>query len=762
MIERSRSSIHYILAAAAIVAGLALLPTTWPAFSTWQPQSVVHMPADGAGQSLIPEFDGPIRMDLPVIFSPTGAATSSRLEAEITVLSAPPQKYDALPVRYDPAQARLQIPLASVGVESGTPLRLRLHDPDGRTWVGGTAHDSYPAGERLRDGQPIGGDLAFRLVYRRSLLTVVLQGVRVALASWRLALAAAVAVVAGGLLSVGLLRRVSSLDWAGWVSFILGAGILITALLGVGSALLRLRLSAAWIAPLSIMMALAGALMRRRFTRSAPSHGLSLGIFLLLVALIGSLRLTFAADLSFPPHRDAIENYAIVADLMTAAQAPVAVNQIQDLLQSYYHYGYHALAAWLLALAGGLSPKAILVLGQLLQTTVVGAVYFPVYAAVRDRWAAVSAVALTGLGWIMPAHASNWSKLPALTGLIGAAAVVGLTALAFRSSGSPRKRLFAAAGCAAPAASLVHTRMAFLLAAFLIALWMAYMGKRLARGAGSRRHALAWIAVVLMAGAVVLLSPADARHTAWGAVVKFVEGHGAATTFLVLLLAPFAMRRHSLPALTCIFWAGLIVLFQFLPPGADYPFPLLDAPLVSMALFLPLSGLGGIGVAGLVDALQSAAPVRRVRNELRVVLVLIGLSFLGWALTKQPLAADDCCLIAGRDDAAVVGRIAGLPPDARILIPGGSPPGYSVVPHDGGAWIYPLTRRQTWPIRPQIDLASPFHQDRLCAIGITHVYVGMTAGSFQRQALDLAPDFYTPRFVYPQASLYSVEGCEND
>lgn len=755
----SNPSTKLIVAYALGAIGFSSVPMTWPAFSAWQPQVVTQVPADGSGQTFIPEFDHPLRIDLPVNFAPSRDVDTPRVVADVTVLSSPERSYEHLSVAYDPAGPYLRVPLAGIRVEAGTPMRLRLQDPDGMTWVGGTDFDSYSGGELLRSGQPVEGDMAFRLVYRRKLFDLVRQGISVGMDSWSLVLAAFSAVTAAGLLTSGLLRRLCQLDRAGWVSFGIGAGLLVTAMFGFAAALLRVQLSSGWMIPWTLVVATIGVVLWRGVDPPSRADGKSLGLFVLVLLLIASLRMALAASLPLPPHSDSIENYAIVADMLAPRQAPIAVNQISDLLERYYHYGYHALAAWLAVLGGGFTPKAVLVLGQLLQAAVVGVVYFPVYAAVRDRRAALTAVLFAGLGWIMPAYASNWAKLPALAGLAVLPVVIGLLALAARSRVASRERFLLAAGCAALAAVVVHTRVAFLLAAFLLAYWIAKAMH--ARSLVSRLalRALGSAGMFLMSAALILLAPTEARAAAWGAVTKFVAGHGRVTSLLILLMTPFALRRSPVPSLTCILWAFFIVLFQFLPPYASYPFPLIDATMASMALFLPWTALGGMAVVGLVDDLQEGVPLPAVKKPALVIFAVIGLGWMGWAFSSQKLAADECCLIAGRDDAAVIDHIAVLPAQARILIPGDAPPDYSLVPLDGGAWVYPLTGRTSVPWRFDVDFPSSELHDVLCEKDLTHIYVGMRERSFRREALDLAPSFYSPIVVNPRAALYSLIGC---
>jgi len=736
------------------------LPLTYPAASAWQPQISTWTTAFDAGQTLTTELNDAFRIELPVSF-PLGPSNASLPSVNLTILSAPGSFYETLPVQVDLEQGKMKVALARIHLPAGTQVRLDFEDPDAGALIGSTEFDSYAGGERSLAGRPVGGDLSFRVFYRRSLAASVLAGLDGVRDSWGLVLAAISVTFAAGFFASGCVQRQLDLDLAGWVSFGIGSGLLVTAVIAFVAVLLRLRLTAALIVPTTLMLVLGGWILWWHGERKPPVVDSTFLIFGLWVVLIAAQRLAFAAGQLLPPHEDSIANYSIVLDMLHPDRPFTSTSWPRQLLSNYYHFGFHAWASWILGLAGTSSPKAYLVLGQLIQAAAVAAVYFLCRLLARRSLPALLATMLAGVGWIMPAYASNWAKLPALAGLAGMPAAIGLAWIALRGGKGARGQRFVAAGFAIGAVTLVHTRMLFLLVAFIAAFAAADW---VFKPAGSRRRRrLAPVIAMLLALAalLVLRSPREALEGVWFSIVKFTENQGLVTTIIVTLTAPFALRRYRVEAAACLLWSGALFLAQLVPPGAEYPFPLLDPPIASMALYLPLSCLAGLSLSSLYGSLRARShPARRV-TTLVVLSIAAGVCWLGWMLSRQELSYAPCCQIASNDDAAIAELGAELiSPQARVLISGDSPPGYTLVPVDGGAWLYPISQIKTVTIPTDFDFALPESHDLLCDNGITHIYVGMRPSSFRRETLGFAPSYYSPVIALRRAALYSVDGCE--
>jgi hypothetical protein len=750
-------------AGAALAAGacalLLALPVLERGFVSWQPRTETLTPADGSAQSFELEFDDPALIELPAQAGPSPAALQ-RVSANLTVLDGSSQTFSGLPVAWNESGGRLRIRLPALHRPAGTRIRIELNDPGAQVWLWGVEDDAYPAGSWTAGGQEVGGDLAFRVEYRRRLLDVVLDGFAAAQRSVRVLGATLAAAAVGALAVTGVIRRSESLDLAAILSAGISGGLAFAALLAWCAAVAQIRLSAPALIVGMAVVAAVGAWLWLRPPRRTLSLHRSVGCFAVLLFGAALLRLAFAAPLALPPHVDSVGHFATVSDLLAPGQPSLGANPVYGLLSKYYHIGFHALAAWVMILSGSATPYAMMILAQVLQAAAVGAVYFPVFAATRDWRAGISAVVLATVAWVMPGYASNWAKYPALLALTVIPFVVGMVVLATRESGRMRRLDLILAILAAVASVTIHTRTVFVLAAFLgpIALfrWVPVL-----RNASPRRLvvlAAAFLGASLLVG--FLAGQGAARESQLDVVSKLVEGPGGLSLVAVLLLAVPAARRYPRPAAAALSSLGFLFLLFGLPANPVYPFPLLDQPMVSMVLYLPLSFLGGLGVGAIVAGLDSRGDSRR----LRVGKALLGVVFLVYGaacLSLQSFSPGSCCVLARADDLAAIQTASEhLPADARILIPYFPDPGVGPSASDGGAWLWPLARRPTvlWPVTA--DFTDEGEHAQLCLEQVTAIYAGDTPYSFSRMDLDRAPGFYAPLIQTPGVALYSLLGCE--
>jgi hypothetical protein len=187
-----------------------------------------------------------------------------------------------------------------------------------------------------------------------------------------------------------------------------------------------------------------------------------------------------------------------------------------------------------------------------------------------------------------------------------------------------------------------------------------------------------------------------------------------------------------------------------------------------MSLYLPLSFLGGAGVAGLGKSLQQLT-ARWTANRFRlahyVSLIFIGL-LLANAFASYNFYPTDCCSIVGRDDLVAIDWVGkNLPFAARILIsstelrvldtntPQGAAGG------DAGIWITPLTDRVTLPFPYQSDFSQQSTLDTLCQMGAEYIYVGEVGTTFNDGLLSAYPDRYRILLSMSKTKIYQVIGC---
>jgi hypothetical protein len=305
--------------------------------------------------------------------------------------------------------------------------------------------------------------------------------------------------------------------------------------------------------------------------------------------------------------------------------------------------------------------------------------------------------------------------------------------------------------------------MLILFAAFMLSIAVAQRLRLAVPDRQARVRKLLPIGVGLLGAATVMLVSTPASlDPIRRSLATFIEAQGGLSTVVVLLLAPFALRRHRTAALASMTWMAFILLCEFLPPNAAYPLPILDAPLARMAFFLPLCSLGGLGVSGIDSSLRSAALRQPIAKLLRVGVAFGLLAYLGRSFAEQSYAPSECCVLARQDDVTMA-RLASdqLPNESLVLIASqaSEDPNAGPFPVDGGRWLSALTPIRTIMRPAGTDLAAASQHALLCGQRITHVYVGGAPGGFSRVMLDSAPALYARRLSLPGAAIYAVTGC---
>jgi hypothetical protein len=489
----------------------------------------------------------------------------------------------------------------------------------------------------------------------------------------------------------------------------------------------------------------------------------------LLVALFGLflfLRLAFVSKVIIPLYFDSAQHYLIIKKLIGS----LASNEIPPLgspAGAYYHTGFHLLTAWTVAILRAELIDAILILGQI----IVAAIPFSMFAIIKQETqsngAAIFSVLLAAVGWYMPAYAANWGKYPALTSLPLITFVLSLAYLSLRYkdvlAGRKSLGLIAVLTLGLLITVLFHSRTLVVLGVFVLA-WI------MATGWGRLSKLLRIVSFFAVLSGIVLLIPFLRTKDVFGLLFDPYWEKGLIVTAGVLFLAVFGQWRYPKLAFASILVVLLLLGALLIPirvPGYG-KLTLLDRPFVEMILYLPLSLLGGVGLAGLQRSWQDLTarwPARRFWSAgylsgLFIVLLLIN------TFAKYNFYPADCCNIVGRDDLVAIDWIdKNLPPEARILISSTelrvllseSPQG--AAGSDAGIWITPLTGRATIPFPYQSDFSQQAIFDSLCQRGAEYLYVGDTGTTFNNGLLSAYPDRYRILLSMPRAKVYQVIGC---
>lgn len=503
------------------------------------------------------------------------------------------------------------------------------------------------------------------------------------------------------------------------------------------------------------------------YLRTRREHLLgSNSIFLILIALFGIffvLRLAFVSKAILPLYFDSAHHYLTIKNLLRDLTSNEAV-PFRWPTGIYYHIGFHLLSALFASILRADANNVVLVLGQVIVVTIPFSVFFLIRHETRSNRAGIFAMLLAGFGWYMPAYTVNWGKYPALTSLPLIAFVLSLAYLAIRYKTilSSRKYL----GLVALLFSgilitvFVHSR-SLIIFGMIVLTWIAVTGWH--RLPGLPRVVLFCTVLLGIILEIIFIRTKDV----FGPLFDPYWNKGLFITSVVLFLSIFAQRAY--PRLT---FASILAIFFllgciFVPVTVPVygKLTLLDRPFVEMILYLPLSFLGGAGLAGLEQTLQPLG-VRWQAVRLGAGSVLIGLVIVN-ALLNYTLYPSDCCSIVSRDDLVAIDWLDNhLPPEARILISStelrvlASDSFQGAVNGDAGAWITPLTDRATVLMPFHSDFSQQTTFDMLCQLQADYIYVGESGARFNNAQIEPYVDRYKILLSMPQTKVYQVIGCQ--
>ncbi len=488
-------------------------------------------------------------------------------------------------------------------------------------------------------------------------------------------------------------------------------------------------------------------------------------LFLLFGASI-FLRLAFVSKVILPLYFDSAQHYFITNALirsLAAHQSPL----LSLPAGMYYHTGFHFMTAWMASILQADILDVILILGQVIVAALPLSMFSIIKQETQSSVAAVFTVLLAAFGWYMPAYAVNWGKYPALTSLPLITFVMSLAYLLLRyRDGLSRRQsmgLSAILVLGIIITVLFHSRALVVLVILALAWVIATGWQRLTlllRG-------IAFFAALISIGLIIMFVR---TKDVFGLLFDPYWEKGAVVTTVVLFLAIFAQWRYPRLAFASIL--VILLLFGGLLVPVNVPgygnLTLLDRPFVEMILYLPLSLLGGAGLAGLEKSLRDLTTLWQAKRFLPVQALssLFTVLLLANAFAHYNIYPADCCSIVGRDDLVAIDWMdKNLPPDARIAIsstelhvldtsaPQGAAGG------DAGTWIKPLTDRMTIALPYQSDFSQQAIFDTLCQWGTGYLFVGEAGASFNNGLLAAYPDRYRILLSMPRTKVYQLTGC---
>lgn len=186
-----------------------------------------------------------------------------------------------------------------------------------------------------------------------------------------------------------------------------------------------------------------------------------------------------AKDLAFPPWVDAVHHTMIVRLILDHGSVPKSLSPYIQGGVLYYHWGFHALAAWTAWIVGVRRdidlPPFILSFGQFLNSLTLLMIYAAARLLLRSKWAALVAGGLAMLVSYFPAYYLSWGRYTHLTGML---LLPPLLIALWQSGMKPNWRSMALVILLACGLVLVHVRIAFLAAVFAIELAAVLVSRR--------------------------------------------------------------------------------------------------------------------------------------------------------------------------------------------------------------------------------------------------------------------------------------------
>ncbi len=565
----------------------------------------------------------------------------------------------------------------------------------------------------------------------------------------------------GSITMVAVIRRLAGQGWqpddavtlasGGWVVALALVAIplfLLGALLGLRPDLPTAGLAAILVAGALVMLPRGGR------TLSIHGAGLPAAGLILLFLFNALIRLAFVTGTALPLYFDSAEHYRIVEVLIGEYRQASAASGVTWPTPGYYHLGFHLMMAVLVAVTGQNLAQTMLVAGQIVLAALpIGLFMLPKHET-GSTGAGFAAVIFAMAGWYMPAHAVNWGKYPALFSLPAILFCLNVAYLAGRSEPGERVRLIALTVLAAGLAAVIHTRAIILLGMGWAAWWLA--GHWSSRPVTQRWLLLAPVLMILTAQSAVIFS-----DPALSGVLDPYVHSGLPVTVWAGLAALVGLWKYPRLTCACLLSIVLIMLGLFIPVPGFGTSPLLDRPLVEMVLFVPLALISALGVAATAERLAFTPGALRTAGA-----ALLCTAIVVHAVDSYSFYPSTCCVLVQSDDLVALDWIEkNVADNARIAIPTAAlraaPSPYTPLSAaaDAGAWITPLTSRQTTGLPNSIDFRQPSTLDQLCRAGISYLYVSWTSQSFNRSYVEAKAGWYRPELSLPKAGIYRLTGC---
>lgn len=448
-------------------------------------------------------------------------------------------------------------------------------------------------------------------------------------------------------------------------------------------------------------------LQHSTFSSSFILHSSSLIFLLCFLALLLMLietRWAHMSQLAVPAWVDSLHHALLIRVTAERGQIPLSLTPYLPVERLAYHWGMHVLSAASLVISNVSMPlqlpEAMLWHSFLLQVLTALACAGLATALWRHRLAGLTALAIIGLGSIMPAFYLSWGRTTLLTGML---LLPGMLLLSYQLVCKPGWRIAILLALAMSGLSLTHLPTFVFGLAWCVVVW-GLCSRRWLRSGVVLGTSLILTALAQLPWLIILLTRARPGTGSSALHVAGNSSYNALSTGLLwaigndllLALATAAallgiLRRKHI-TLLILLWCGLATLLAN-PVLIGLPYlSFVTNEIMVASLFLPASLLIGGAVVILAESIQ------RRWSGLRHSQSIVALIILAWAIWRlaafQSVVNPNTIISSADDIAAVRWAASGTPADARFLVNTTGWLGPVDRGSDGGWWLLPIAGRQ--------------------------------------------------------------------
>ncbi len=455
-------------------------------------------------------------------------------------------------------------------------------------------------------------------------------------------------------------------------------------------------------------------------------------ITLFLISL--TIHLPYLNKIILPSYSDSPIHYQIIQQILFPSGDVQSKLAIKSILETYYHFGYHGITAWLAVSSNSSIERSMSFIGQVSLALSPLSIAVAVFMFTKNKWAALCGGVLASLGWLMPSFAVNWGKFPALAAISTTPIILNLTSSML--DGKPKERTaIVCFSLLLICSAITHTRAIVLIALFGITIFFINLLK-LSEKFGTRRS-IVYSFLFLM----TLLPILTNIRTYFNRPMLGIA---------LLLLLPLAFRSYPKEISSLFVFMASTWAFDFILFLLSINFSWFDAQFINIYLFIPLSMMGGLGIAGAMKSIST-----RLSLGIPLTLLLITIYNTPWQATLEP---DSCCNYYSQDDKIAFDWINRNTNYKDLFI-------ISVIENtqkhgtDAGVWIHPLTNRSANKVIFNTDWEEGIIS--MCNSGTSDIYVyaGGHQYSFSPEILSNL-SWMEPVFERGKIDIFKVIKCD--